>query len=108
MSLNTAFRMRELRKLERFDLKLPARINIPPHSGKTLDLITENVCAGGAYFLTRDPLTEGLKVLVDLVLKRERDQENLARVTVAGKVLRTEPNGMAVRFDKQYQISPAV
>jgi uncharacterized protein YwbE len=100
--------MRELRKLERFDLKLPARINILPHSGQALDLITENVCAGGAYFLTRNPLTEGLKVLVDLVLKRESDQGKLARVTVTGKILRTEPNGMAVRFDKQYQISPAV
>jgi hypothetical protein len=61
--------MRNLRKLERFDLKLPARISVLP-GGHAVDLVTENICAGGAFFLTMNPLAEGLKVLDDLMLRR--------------------------------------
>jgi hypothetical protein len=98
--------MQDLRKLERFDLKLPARINVLPPGGETLDLITENICAGGAFFPTRTPLSEGIKVLVDLVIRSERSRSKPSIVTVAGKVLRSEQGGMAILFDKKYHISP--
>jgi hypothetical protein len=100
--------VQDRRELERFDLKLPARINVPAPVEQTLDLITQNVCAGGAFFSTPTPLAEGLKVLVELVLRRESGQGNPSLVTVGGKVLRSQPDGMAIRFDKEYQITAAV
>ena len=99
--------MKDLRKLERFDLKLPTRIDVLPPGSGTLDLITENICAGGAFFPTPNPLSEGLKVIVDLVLKRESGRGNPARVTVTGKILRSQPDGMAVHFDKKCRLSLA-
>jgi hypothetical protein len=100
--------MQDRRELERFDLKLPARINVLAPSEKTLDLITQNVCAGGAFFPTRNPLSEGQEVLLELVLRRESGQGSLSMVTVGGKVLRSQPDGMAIGFNKQYKIAPAV
>jgi hypothetical protein len=71
--------MQDLRKLERFDLKLPARMNVLNSDGQSFDLVTEKVYGGGVSSL----------------------------VTVGGKVLRSQPDNMAIRFDKQYKIGPA-
>jgi hypothetical protein len=99
--------MQDLRKLERFDLKLPARIDVLNSDEQSLDLVTENVCAGGAFFSTPAPLAEGLAVRVELGLKRENGGGVLSLVTVGGKILRSQPEGMAIRFDKKYRITPA-
>jgi hypothetical protein len=99
--------MQDRRELERFDLKLPARIDVLGPVEQALDMITENVCAGGAFIPTPNPLSEGQEVLVELVLRRESGRGSPSMVTVGGKVLRSQPDGMAIRFNKQYKIAPA-
>jgi len=94
----------ELRKLERFFLTLPARISVLEPGNPTLDLMTENISSGGAFFPTRKPLSEGLIVLVELILKRESGRGGASRVKVKGRVLRSQANGMAVRFEKRVQM----
>ena len=104
--------MAEKRMLERFDLVLPAAIELLHEDRKErmVNLMTTNVCSGGAYFHTTQPLPEGTQVKIDLVLpldklRKLKKEHKKAFIKVTGKVLRTESEGMAICFDKDYQIT---
>ena len=103
--------MKERRKMERFDLKLPATFELltPYQEHGLFTLLTTNICAGGAYFHTTQPLPEGTRVKIDLVLlsdklRRFKDKFKKACVNVTGRVLRSEAEGMAIYFDEDYEI----
>lgn len=109
----TAIEGREKRRLERFDLKVPAKIEVmtSEEDKETLDLFTTDICAGGAFFHTDQPLPEGTDVKIDLVLsleeiKKLREDSSHACIKISGTVLRTESAGMAVCFKKNYKIQP--
>jgi len=95
---------KESRKLERFSLNLPTRISPLEPGSLTLDLMTENISAGGAFFHTHKPLSEGLRVLVELVLRCESGRGGASKVRVKGRVLRSQPDGMAIGFAKRVQM----
>lgn len=90
--------MEEQRRLTRFPLKLPARMQVMGAISQSLNLVTENICAGGAFFLTNNPLPVGLKVLMEIVLKRQSGLGKPATLKLKGKVVRSQQNGMAVMF----------
>lgn len=99
------------RSLERFDLELPATIELltPDQEHRLLNLLTTNICSGGAYFHTTQPLPEGTQVKIDLVLpldklRKLKDEHKQAYIKVTGTVLRSESEGMAICFDEDYQI----
>jgi hypothetical protein len=94
----------ESRKHERFSLKLPALISALEPGAPTLDLMTENISAGGVFLPTGKPLPEGLVVLVELTLRRESGKGGFSKVKARGRVLRSGPNGMAVRFEERVQM----
>jgi len=104
--------MKYKRKLERFGLKAPAKI-IPIDSNReksAFDLVTSNICAGGAFFHTSYYIPEGTQVDVAVVLPLDKlqilkDSSKQVHLRISGKVVRTEADGIAVRFDKNYQIS---
>ena len=102
--------MNERRKLERFDLRVPAKIKVvgQDQGGETLNLMTKDICAGGAFFHTTDPLPKGTQVKIDLILDRGlRDGAGrLANIKLGGAVLRSESAGMAICFDKSYKLIP--
>ena len=104
--------MKERRKLERFDFEVPARIegHISGQGDEVCDLSTSNICAGGAFFRTTDPLPQGTKIRMNLVLPLDRIQElvghDRVNVRVEGTVLRSGSSGMAVSFSEDYQILP--
>jgi hypothetical protein len=104
--------MKERRKLERFEFEVPARIEgfVSGQRNEVCDLSTSNICAGGAFFRTTDPLPQGTKVKMNLVLPLDRIQElvghNRVNVRVEGTVLRSGSTGMAVSFSEDYQILP--
>jgi hypothetical protein len=103
----------EKRKLERFDLKVPARIE---GLGKgrdkdIIDLVTNDICSGGAFFHTDQSLPEGTKVKVELVLplgrlKKLAAEYDQAHIRVTGTVVRMDGRGMAVCFNRDYLIKP--
>jgi len=104
--------MGEKRRLERFDLVLPAEIEFinEHHDERMINLLTANICSGGAYFHTNQPLPAGTQVKIDLVLpldklRKLKKEHKKAFIKVRGKVLRTESEGMAICFDKDYQIT---
>jgi hypothetical protein len=103
--------MKDKRRLERFDLKIPATIEllVSDREEGIVDLLTSNMSAGGAYFHTTKPLPEGTQVKIDLVLpldrlKRLEDGCKQAYIKVTGRVLRSGSKGMAICFDEDYQL----
>jgi hypothetical protein len=104
-------RCEEKRKMDRFTLALPAEISITDESGKqrSFSVVTKNICAGGAFFKTDESLSDRTSVKIDLILSLDNlpgMEGRGSRIDVSGKVVRTESHGMAVCFDKLYQISP--
>jgi hypothetical protein len=105
--------MRAQRRLERFDLIVPATVEVVARGDdsekKIHYVITKNISADGAFFDAMNPPSEGAQVKVDLVLNLGRSKgltRRRAGIKVSGTVLRTEPSGMAIRFDKSYRIIP--
>jgi hypothetical protein len=100
--------LNERRKLERFDLKVPAKIQaVDKDQGRgELNLITKDICAGGAFFNTTDPLPKETQVKIDLILdgKLRSLVGKQAHVKVTGMVLRSDSMGMAIGFDEDYKI----
>ena len=103
---------KEKRKLERFDLQLPAKIEPVNREGEEiLDLMTSDISSGGAFFHTDQPLPEGTDVKIDLVLpmdelKKLQDEYHQVNIEIKGTVLRSDPGGMAIYFNKDYSIHP--
>ena len=61
---NTGVTEVERRQMERFSLELPTCliVNNSNRKQETLELQTSNVCAGGAFVKTDEPLSIGTKV----------------------------------------------
>ena len=104
---------KERRRLQRFDLRLPARIEtLPPCADPVpvvMNLTTRDISAQGAFFPSERPLEEGTRVRVDLILTPEKLRPSRAKpslIKVVGTVLRRGAEGMAVAFEKNYQLAP--
>lgn len=66
--------MEERRKFERFELNVPARVEIPTKKGhrEKLAMETNNLSAGGIFLKTaKPPLPEGAPVKVEIFLHFE-------------------------------------
>lgn len=97
--------------MDRFDMELPAWISTIDINGNpwSFEVKTRDICAGGAYLLTDQPLLVGTDLAMNLILPLSNipEMENRhSRIDVSGSVIRTESEGMAICFDKRYQISP--
>jgi len=99
----------EKRLAERFSLELEGKVKVSGENGdSTLELMTRDICSGGAFFYTNQPMPVGIKVKVDVVLSVEQLKKMVgtkALLEVSGKVVRSEKQGMAVCFDKEYLLS---
>ena len=100
----------ENRKMERFSLDLAGLLSVSGKAKeKKRELKTVDICAGGAFFSTSEPIPLGAEVSVNLILPLDRFKElktKKALIKVNGKVIRREQNGLAVCFDSRYKISP--
>jgi hypothetical protein len=104
--------MIEKREDERFDLSLGATLMVIPKSAakkkKMHHLMTKNICMGGAFFPTSKCLPLGTKVKIQIVLplhmlKTVKEKKALLQVE-KGVVIRHESDGMAVAFEKGFEI----
>ena len=103
----------ERRKLQRFSLKVFAVVQtLSPGVERVLELSTQDISSGGAFFPMELPLPTGEKVKVTLYLSISAiehilDLPRKARITTKGRVVRSTSHGTAVAFDKHYTISSA-
>jgi PilZ domain len=105
-------RMSERRKLERFELTGPARILL--RSGGSarseFSLKTRDVSADGAFLFSSEVIPEGTDVKMEFVLAPDlpgqlANQQGRARVRVRGKIIRSDPDGIAIRFESNFKIT---
>ena len=102
----------ERRRLERFSVNAFAVVEtVSPESAKVFELHTRDISSNGAFFPMEVPLPAGEKVKVTLFLSISAHQElqlplGGARIATEGQVVRSDPQGMAVKFSKRYTMSP--
>lgn len=98
------------RKQERFDLEIPVSLQITDAKEKeVLSLTSKNVCSGGAFLNTNCPLAIGTSAQVDLTIPLphlEGIKSNKVLITVGGESIRIAEDGMALRFEKGFEILP--
>ena len=103
--------MRDRRSIERYSLALPAKIKISgtPSDGEIIQSRTKDISSSGAFIVTDAALPEGTNIEVDFDLSIAKLVEMMGktgyvRVKVEGRVARTDVNGVAVKFSKDYEI----
>lgn len=103
--------MSNKRRLERFELAIPATLILEEQTGdedgQAFDLVTTDISAGGAFFQTDQPLPEGISVRIELVLDTEKLKKmtgKYAYLRVKGRVVRSSDQGMAISFEPRYEI----
>ncbi len=103
--------MNERRQLERFELKIPARI-MASYSGRKKEMVevcTNNISAGGAYCRTDHAIPEGTRVHLDFILPAKELVKLIgvsSFIKIAGTVVRSEDFGVAICFDNHYEMMP--
>ena len=101
--------MEDKRTFERFDLAVPAKIGVEGiDTGiEEMSLVTRDICAGGAFLHTKNPLPEGTRIKMNLVLSIEKLKQLLdseCEIQVEGTVVRSEDTGIAIRFEENYEL----
>ena len=101
----------ERRKMERFSLELPTCLLVTNESKKpeSIELVSSNVCAGGAFYKTEKPLPLGTELRIDFIIPLDKFKNlegKRSRIEVLGSVIRTDQQGMAICFDEKYKILP--
>lgn len=96
------------RVLERFDLELPALVEIIDSPQKTPCCypMTRDLSGDGGYFHTKNPLAEMTRIKIGLIFEINKPESETGKsnffLEFTGQVIRTEKTGMAVRFDRNY------
>ena len=103
--------MEERRKLERFELHVPAVAEVVEPSGQTgeIRLETRDISADGAFFVTDKPVSEGMALKLAMVISVDKLEQligsrNKIELKIEGMVIRSDSNGIAVIFDKKYKM----
>ena len=103
--------MGDRRKLERFELDVAAKVESVGDAGKTeiQRLETRDISADGAFFISKKPISEGAHLNLEMVLSMDKFQQVIGKkgqveLKIEGTVIRSDPKGIAVVFDKKYHI----
>jgi hypothetical protein len=100
------------RQLQRYQLRASAIVKGEVQNQETVaEFFTRDISSGGAFFQTDHPLPAWVSVEITLFLltsafREWRGRPYKVKVTTDGTVVRSEPDGMAVAFSEQYQMSP--
>ena len=100
--------MMEGRAYERFQLALPTRVEVVSSGGeRVFEAQTRDISAKGAFLKTREALPKGTGVRLDLTVESERITKLTGAqglIKVEGTVVRSTPEGIAIRFDGESKI----
>jgi hypothetical protein len=100
--------MKERRQYERFSFPLPVRLKAMTTGRKTvLDLYTRDLSVSGTFITTLTSFPEETRFTMDFTIptdsiKKLKDVKRLKGYT--GSMVRSTPYGMAIHFDREYQI----
>ena len=102
--------MKDKRNYQRFDLRLSARIIADgSRHGEVIDVVTDDVSAGGAFLHTTRSIAVGEQVILVLTVGSKKLKELTGAqglLKVVGKVVRCTVEGMAICFCEEYELLP--
>ena len=101
--------MKERRTCERFQLSLPARLEMNSRGKEEVfELQTRDISAAGALLVgTTEQFTTGTRCYLELIVASERIKELTGAqglIKIEGTVVRSTPDGVAICFDGDCQI----
>jgi len=101
--------MKDRRKYERFQLELPARLEMnSSQRTEIFELRTRDISAAGALLLgTSAQFLAGTRCHLELIVASERIKELTGvqgLIKVQGTIVRSTPDGVAICFDGDCQI----
>jgi len=101
--------MKDRRKYERFQLELPARLEMnSSQRTEIFELRTRDISAAGALLLgTSAQFLAGTRCHLELIVASERIKELTGvqgLIKVEGTIVRSTPDGVAICFDGDCQI----
>ena len=100
--------MEERREYERFQLALPARLEMATSVKREIfDAQTRDISAAGAFLLTTERLSEGTRCRLELTVPSNRIKELTGAqslIKVEGTVVRSTPEGVAICYDGECKI----
>jgi hypothetical protein len=101
--------MKERRTYERFQLSLPARLEL--NSSKRTEIFelqTQDISAAGALLVgTTEQFPAGTRCHLELIVASERIKEltgGQGLIKIEGTIVRSTPDGVAICFDGDCQI----
>ena len=101
--------MKDRRSLERFSLRIPARMKVlMPKKRKLYHITSSNISASGAFFITSKPFMDGTRVNLTLTIPNEvlKKLTGLSTVlNIDGTIVRSDSIGIAIFFDENYEIT---
>jgi hypothetical protein len=100
--MNEAIAQQDKREVQRFDLRLHTVLKELENRACRLELFTRDISSDGAFLCMEAPLALGTPVELTFFLPVR--QKIRSRIQTKGRVIRMEPEGMAVRFESDYQI----
>jgi hypothetical protein len=100
--MNKTIEVQEKRAVQRFDLRLHAVLQELEHRGNQLELYTRDISSDGAYLCMERPLPPDTPVELTFFLPVQ--QKIRSKIQTNGRIIRSEDEGIAVRFESDYQI----
>ena len=100
--------MKERRQYERFMFALPVRIEtMMTGRKKVLDLATRDISVSGTFIATLTSFPERTRFILDFTIPSDRIKVlKNAKILrgYTGSMVRSTPHGIAINFDREYQI----
>ena len=100
--MNDATEKQEKREVQRFDLRLYTVLHELENRADQVELYTRDISSDGAYLCMEHPLP--LDTPVELTFFLPLRQRIRSKIQTNGRVIRSDREGMAVRFEANYQI----
>jgi hypothetical protein len=104
--------MNDKRKFERFEVSVPASLEVlkPEEKTEKMALEISNLSASGIFIKTDKLIPEGSPVKMEIYLHfRESETETSSQcatiIIVTGRILRTTEEGLAIHFNEDYDIT---
>lgn len=100
--MNDMIQQEEKRGVQRFDLKLHTVLNELEQRVDQLELYTRDISSDGAYLCMENPLP--LHTSVELTFFLPVRRRIRSKIQTNGRIIRSDSQGVAVRFESGYQI----
>ena len=92
----------EKREVQRFDLRLHTVLQELENRAGQLELYTRDISSDGAFLCMDNPLPPDTSVELTFFLPVRKKIRS--KIQTNGRVIRSDKDGMAVRFEANYQI----